>query len=48
MNMVWMMNDGDMMSGDKCGLNYLTFILQLKKNHNQETDLNGDRTHAHC
>ena len=34
--------DGQMVSGDKYGLNFLTFVLQLRenpeKNLNQETD----------
>mgnify|MGYP007063917160 CR=1 FL=1 len=37
--------DGQMVSGDNCGLNFLTFVLQLRensrKNLNQETDPTG-------
>ena len=36
-------NDDQMVSGDKCGLNFLTYVLQLRenlgKNLNQKTDL---------
>ena len=42
--------DGQMVSGDKCGLNFLTFVLQLRKNPgkdlNQETDPTGIWTRA--
>ena len=42
--------DGQIVSGDNCGLNFLTFILQLKenpgKNLNQETDPIGIWTRA--
>ena len=38
-------DDGQMVSGDKCGLNFLTFVLHLRekpgKNLNQETDPTG-------
>ena len=37
--------DGQMVSGDKCGLNFLTFVLQLRDNPGenliQETDPTG-------
>ena len=42
--------DGEMVSGNKCGLNFLTFVLQLRenpgKNLNQETDPTGIWTRA--
>ena len=31
MNMVWMMNGSRMIPGDECCLNFLTFVLQLRK-----------------
>ena len=31
MNMVWMINDGHMIQGEECSLNFLTFVLQLQK-----------------
>ena len=30
--MVWMIYDGHMIPGDECGPNFLTFVLQLRKN----------------
>ena len=43
-------DDGQMMSGDKHALNFLTFVLQLRenpgKNLNQETDPTGIWTRA--
>ena len=42
--------NGQMLSGDKCDLNFLTFVLQLRKNPgknlNQETDPTGISTRA--
>ena len=41
-----------MISGDEFDPNFLTFVLELRKNPgknvNQETDPTGDRTQAHC
>ena len=40
--------DGQMVPGDKCGLNFLTFVLKLRKNpgknFNQETNPTGNQT----
>ena len=42
--------DGQIMPGSECGLNFLTFIFQLRKtppeNLNKEGDPIGDRTRA--
>ena len=50
MNVVLDDYDGQMIAGVKCGLKFLTFGLQLRKNPginlNQETDPIGDRTRA--
>ena len=44
--------DGQMVSGDKCGQNFLTFVLQLRenpaKNLNQEIDPTGKGTRSRC
>ena len=32
MNMVWMINDGHMIPDYECGINFLTFVLRLRKN----------------
>ena len=45
MNMVLDDYDDQMIAGDACGLNFLTFVLRLRKypgkNLNQETDPTG-------
>ena len=50
--MVWMIHDGHLITGDESGPNFLTFVLWFReifrKNFNQEIDLTGDRTQAHC
>ena len=50
--MVWMIYDGNMITGDECGQNFLTFVLWLGenpgRNFNQESDPTGDRTRARC
>ena len=50
MNMVWMINDGHMITEDECGLNILTCVLQLRKipgkTSSRKTDPTGDRTRA--
>ena len=47
-----MLNDGQKILRDECGLNFLTFVLQLSenpgKNLNQEMDPTGDWTRARC
>ena len=52
MNVVLDENDCQMIPGDECGLNVLTFALQLRKppgeNFNQEIDPIWDRTWAQC
>ena len=30
--MVWMINDGDLITEDECGPNFLTFVLRLREN----------------
>ena len=43
-----MIYDGHVITGDECGPNFLTFVLQLRespeKNLNQQTDPTGERT----
>ena len=46
MNMVWMVNDGHVMPGDDCDKNFLTFVLQLRKNPGKISARTVDRTHA--
>ena len=46
MIMIWMIFDGHMKPRDECGLNFQTYVLQLRKNVNQDIDPTGDRTRA--
>ena len=46
MNMVLDDYDGQMITEDECGSNFLTFVLQLRKNLNQEIDPTWDGTRA--
>ena len=44
MNKILDNDDGQMIPSDECGPNFLTFVLQLSKNLNKETD----PTRARC
>ena len=44
MNMVLEDNDGEIISENEWGLNFLTFVLLLRKNVNQKIDTTGNQT----